>query len=231
MNSSYCNVALPVPLRMTFTYAVPAELSHQVQIGCRVLVPFRKKSLVGVVVELTESVPLGTKIREIEKVLDSVPALTAKLVALGQWIAGYYLAPIGEVFRGMLPPITDLSSRREIVLTEGGRALAAEMREGKPQTDLSPTQAEFLRKLREKKGAALVGPAARMGIALDELQKLQRRGMLEIREMVRGRKRKTHNIISWKGIDAPSVAELDEKEQRIQAMLQTERGPLPMPQL
>ena len=61
MNASYCNVALPVPLRTTFTYAVPDELRTQVQIGCRVLVPFRKKSLVGVVSEWTDAAPAGTK--------------------------------------------------------------------------------------------------------------------------------------------------------------------------
>ena len=49
MNWNYCNVALPVPLRMTFTYAVPEELRAQLQVGCRVLVPFRKKSMIGVV--------------------------------------------------------------------------------------------------------------------------------------------------------------------------------------
>ena len=50
MTESLCNVALPVPLRTTFTYAVPDTLKPQIQPGSRVLVPFRRKSLVGVVV-------------------------------------------------------------------------------------------------------------------------------------------------------------------------------------
>ncbi len=58
--------------------------------------------------------PEGAKIREISKVLELLPALTPKLIELGQWIAGYYLAPIGEVFRAMLPPVTDLTVRREM---------------------------------------------------------------------------------------------------------------------
>ena len=102
MTESYCNVALPVPLRTTFTYAVPDAMREQVQPGSRVLVPFRKKAMVGVVVEMTATVPEGTKIREIHKVLDLIPALTPKLLELGQWIANYYLAPVGEVFRAML---------------------------------------------------------------------------------------------------------------------------------
>ena len=91
------------------------------QPGSRVLVPFRKKAMVGVVVEMTAAAPEGTKIREIQKVLDLIPALTPKLLELGQWIASYYLAPIGEVFRAMLPPVTEISLKRQIVLTEAGR--------------------------------------------------------------------------------------------------------------
>src|SRR5690242_21911713 len=99
MNCSFCNVALPVPLRTTFTYSVPSAMRGTVQPGSRVLVPFRKKSLVGVVVDFADAAPEGAKVREVVRVLDFLPALTPKLIELGSWIAGYYLAPIGEVFR------------------------------------------------------------------------------------------------------------------------------------
>src|SRR3981189_1430406 len=118
MTPPFCNVALPVPLRTTFTYAVPEALRGTVQPGSRVLVPLRKKASVGVVVELTESAPPGTKIREIPRVLDFVPALTPKLIELAQWIAGYYLAPAGAVFRAMLPPVTERECARQIILTD-----------------------------------------------------------------------------------------------------------------
>ena len=121
MTESYCNVALPVPLRTTFTYAVPDAMRAQVQPGSRVLVPFRKKAMVGVVVDMTATAPERTKIREIQKVLDLLPVLTPKLLELGQWVANYYLAPVGEVFRAMLPPATDVALKRQIVLTDAGR--------------------------------------------------------------------------------------------------------------
>jgi primosomal protein N' (replication factor Y) len=229
MTASYCSVALPVPLRMTFTYAVPEQLRAQVQIGCRVLVPFRKKSLIGVITEWMETAPADTKIREISKVVDLIPALTPKLIELGQWIAGYYLAPVGEVFRGMLPPVTEFASRREIILTDAGRLLSTDLRDGKTLTDLSAGQTEFLAKLLGKKGVMLVPSAARLGITFDELQRMQKCGLLEIREFMRGRKRKTHKIIAWK--EAEVAGERAEKEERIRLLLQTERGPLPMPQL
>jgi len=145
------HVALPVPLRTTFTYGVPEALRAQLQPGSRVLVPFRKKSMVGVVLELTDTPPEGATIRDVSKLIDLVPALTPKLLELGRWIAGYYLAPIGEVFRAMMPPVTELTARREIVLTEAGRALADKLQQGATLTDLGDDEAAFLQKLLEKK--------------------------------------------------------------------------------
>src|SRR5208337_2843003 len=151
MFASYCNVALPVPLRTTFTYGVPPDLRSQLQPGSRVLVPFRKKAMVGVVLELTDARPEGTTIRDVSKLLDLVPALTPKLIELGQWIAGYYLAPIGEVFRAMMPPVTELTARRELVSTEAGRALEEKVQQGKTLTYHEDDEAAFLQKLFEKK--------------------------------------------------------------------------------
>src|SRR5258708_34094899 len=116
MSAPLCNVALPVPLRTTFTYAMPEALRDAVQPGSRVFAPFRKKSLVGVVVDFAEKAPEGTKIREITKSLDSVPAITPKLMELAQWIAGYYLAPLGELFRAMLQQGTELERQRDVGL-------------------------------------------------------------------------------------------------------------------
>jgi len=231
MSASFCNVALPVPLRNTFTYSIPETLRAQVQPGSRVLVPFRKKSLVGVVVELVETPPANTKIRDVTKILDLVPALTSKLIDLAHWIAGYYLAPIGEVFRAMLPPVTELTARRQIVLTDAGKALASDLQQGKFLTDLSGGEAEFLRKALEKKGILQFTSYPKLGIELDALQRLQRRGYVQIHETVQGRKRKVHNVIAWKGREAGSPKPLAEKEERIRALLETERGPLPLPQL
>jgi primosomal protein N' (replication factor Y) (superfamily II helicase) len=228
---SFCNVALPVPLRNTFTYSVPEELRPRLQPGSRVLVPFRKKSLVGVVVELADTPPPATKIRDITKVLDLVPALTPRLIELAHWVAGYYLAPIGEVFRAMLPPVTELTARRQIVLTETGKALASDLHQGKFLTQLSGSEAEFLQKVLERKGVLQFTSYPKLGIQLDALQRLQRRGYVQIQETVQGRKRKVHKVIAWKGGSTAAGDPPTEKEERIRALLETERGPLPLPQL
>jgi primosomal protein N' (replication factor Y) len=96
----YCDVALPVPLDMVFTYRVPAEATPVV--GGRVLVPFRQQRLTGIVVELHDRKP-SVATKTIQSVLDAAPVLDEQLLRLGRWIADYYLAPLGEVFRTMLP--------------------------------------------------------------------------------------------------------------------------------
>jgi len=233
MNCSFCNVALPVPLRTTFTYAVPEPMRGVVQPGSRVLVPFRKKSLVGVVVEFVDAAPEGTKVREIARVLDFAPALTPKLLELANWIANYYLAPIGEVFRAMLPPLTELKSQRQIVLTESGRQASESLSGGELSHGLSGAEAAFLAKLKSKKGATLLGPQSKLGLDVSSLQKLQRLGLIEIHESLQAKKRKTLRVVAWKGASSAGEAAppLAEKEEKIRTLLETERGPLPLPQL
>ena len=99
--AQFCDVAVPVPLDAVFTYRIP-ENSPEPVIGGRVIVPFREKRLCGVVTELHDREPKFTT-RRLSQILDSTPALTPELMQLGRWIAQYYIAPVGEVLRTMLP--------------------------------------------------------------------------------------------------------------------------------
>jgi len=96
----FCDVALPVPLDMAFTYRIPDGATPA--IGGRVLVPFRQQRMMGLVVALHDRKPqVSTK--NIVSIVDPAPLLDHQLLRLGRWIADYYLAPIGEVFRSMVP--------------------------------------------------------------------------------------------------------------------------------
>jgi len=114
----FCDVALPVPLHMVLTYRVPEEAIAVV--GSRVIVPFRRQRLPGVITELHDRAP-KVKTKTVLQVLDETPALSEELLWLGKWISDYYLAPIGEVFRSMLP--LNAEFRRAIVyrISEEGR--------------------------------------------------------------------------------------------------------------
>src|SRR6202158_185201 len=98
--TEFCDVALPVPLDIVFTYAVPEGM--QPVLGGRVLVPFRQQRMSGIVTALHDHNP-KVKTKNVISVLDAAPVLDEQLIRLGQWIADYYLAPMGEVFRTMLP--------------------------------------------------------------------------------------------------------------------------------
>src|SRR5579864_596493 len=99
--AQFCDVALPVPLDAVFTYRIPEDSPEPV-VGGRVIVPFREKRMSGVVTELHDREPKFTT-RRLSQILDSTPALTPELMQLGRWIAQYYIAPLGEVLRTMLP--------------------------------------------------------------------------------------------------------------------------------
>ncbi len=96
----FCDVVLPVPLDTAFTYRIPDGMRPVV--GGRVLVPFRQQRMSGVVTALHDRAP-KVQIKNVLTVLDASPVLDEQLLRLGKWIADYYLAPLGEVFRTMLP--------------------------------------------------------------------------------------------------------------------------------
>ncbi len=114
----FCDVAVPVPLDMVFTYRVPADATPVV--GGRVLVPFRQQRMTGIVVELHDRKP-SVATKNILTALDATPVLDEQLLQLGRWIADYYLAPIGDVFRTMLPLSAEFKRSSGYRLTEEGQ--------------------------------------------------------------------------------------------------------------
>jgi primosomal protein N' (replication factor Y) (superfamily II helicase) len=116
--SEFCDVALPVPLDMVFTYRVPADVVPIV--GGRVLVPFRQQRMTGIVVELHDRKP-SVKTKPVLTALDTTPVLDEQLLQLGRWISDYYLAPLGEVFRTMLPLNAEFKKAVAYQITPEGR--------------------------------------------------------------------------------------------------------------
>jgi len=113
----FCDVALAVPLDANFTYRIGEGQSPVV--GGRVVVPFREKKLSGIVVRLHDEEP-KYKLKQVASVLDSEPVLSEHLLALGEWIASYYIAPLGEVYRTMLPLGAEFRQATGYRITERG---------------------------------------------------------------------------------------------------------------
>ncbi len=96
----YVEIAVCLPLSRSFVY----KLTDPVEIGSRVVVPFRKHEEDGFVVGLRKDAPAGFEIQSILKVVDPQPLIGPDVFKLCRWISDYYLAPFGEVLKAALPP-------------------------------------------------------------------------------------------------------------------------------
>lgn len=106
-----------MPLDTAFSYRVPDGMEPAV--GGRVLVPFRQQRMSGIVVDLHDRKP-SVETKNVVSVLDPAPVLDAQLMRLGKWISDYYLAPLGEVFRTMLPLSAEFKRTISYGITEQG---------------------------------------------------------------------------------------------------------------
>ena len=241
MPPRYCEVALPVPLRSAFTYVVPESLNGKDLVGCRVVVPFRNRAMVGVVLSESDCAPEttakartkkrgGFRVKEIADVMDALPALPPKLIELGHWISRYYVAPIGETFRAMLPPEIEVRHDREYSLTEAGRGYLQSLAGAQERTDEESAELNLLKKIEAAEGADSPSRRARLPGGGTLAETLARRGMLAAREVLRQRKTRVQKIVAWNSA-SERLEPLGSAEEKVRQVLTSERGPLPLPLL
>ena len=97
-------VVLPVPVSRPYIYEVPPELADRVIPGARVVVPLRRRNVVGIVTEvLSPQSSVGVEVKRILAAPDVEPALSQPLIDLGRWMSDYYGAPLGLSLRALLP--------------------------------------------------------------------------------------------------------------------------------
>jgi primosomal protein N' (replication factor Y) len=231
MTQRYLEVALPVPLRSAFTYAVPASCNGEELVGRRVLVPFRNRAMIGVGLAVSTRAPESKRVKEIVELLDRVPALPPKLIELGQWISRYYLAPIGEAFRAMLPPEIELRHHREYWLTDEGRAYLQDLTTNGENTDVEAAELVCLRLFEKHKAdaperALTETRISRMPGGAAAAEKFVRRGHLTARESTHRRKTRTQKIVAWNVAKETPTA--NATEGKIREVLTATRGPLPL---
>ena len=210
--------------------------------GVRVIVPLGTRKLTGVVTETHSRVPADgrtperlkadrrepdrrkparpDRLKEVEQVLDASPVLSPELLRLGRWVADYYLAPEGEVFRGMLPLGVEVQTRRMVRLTTAGRSF------------VSPV-ADALRE-RELPEASL---RQRFGLTEADLRKLERRGVIERVSEARTRAERQNKLVALAARTPPTKAACGpatpsgKREQRVVQLLISAGAPVPAAQL
>jgi primosomal protein N' (replication factor Y) len=197
--------------------------------------------MIGVGIAESNEPPNVVQVKEIAELMDQLPALPPKLIELGHWISRYYLAPVGEAFRAMLPPEIEISHKRAFSLTDSGRAYLRELTATKEIVGLENPELDLLRHF-DKEPSAPASRARRWPGGEAAAEKLVRRGYLAARDVVSPRKTRTQKIVAWNPnpptetgaadhrAKKPSVA-TSEAETRIREVLASTRGPLPLPLL
>src|SRR5437870_1893773 len=100
----FADVIFDRPLDHAYSYAVPDSLRESVEVGKRVLAPFGRGDTAtpGYCVQLSEAAP-PRPVKELNRVLDEEPLLTADLLRLTRWMADYYLCGWGQVLNAVVP--------------------------------------------------------------------------------------------------------------------------------
>lgn len=171
---AYVEVAVAVPLRRLFTYAVPDELRGQLEVGARVAVPFGKQKSAGFVVGPVTTPPEGVALKPLIAVLDPTPPFTAELLVFLQEAARYYLHPVGEVLRMAAPALPKEALR---ALRKRGALGQAERLRG-PQ--LGTRMMDYVRPLKEPEAALRLGKLQKVAMAL-----VLERGEISLQELGR----------------------------------------------
>ena len=99
----YVEVILPLPLDGVFTYSLPDSMTDRLQAGMRVLVPLgRSKHYTGIALRMHDVKP-DFEVKEVIAVMDERPLLLPVQLKLWRWMAEYYMAPLGDVYKAALP--------------------------------------------------------------------------------------------------------------------------------
>lgn len=121
MSERFADVALPLPIAGPYRYRIPPSLADRALPGARVVVPVRRRELIGIVTAADRPAP-EMAARDLLGAPDDAPAVPAPLLALAERMARYYGAPIGMTLRAMLPaPLWGES--RVIAVLEAGRGM------------------------------------------------------------------------------------------------------------
>jgi len=186
------DVAVMAAIRNPLTYRVPEGM--EVRAGHRVVVPLGTRQVRGIALEPRMRLAPGVKVREISRLLDPEPLLSPELLTLGLWIAEYYLAPVGEVFRAMLPLRSATRRARLLTLTEAGRKKLDELQSSLLEETRDSNEARLLRYVAGRggphDGVAYENARRKFATASGILETALAEGLLAISQVTREREQR-----------------------------------------
>lgn len=215
------------PLGLTFHYSIPAPLREEVAIGQLIQVPFGPRRLQGIVVGLTDRAPVS-ETRDIEEIVDPEPVLSPVQIKLACWISSYYLAPLIDCLRLMLPPGLERRAELIVELSESPNRRISE--------NLTPEQHRVIEFLR-REGKQRVKDLARslkMADPRSVVDQLARRGLIIKRSelekpRVRPKRVRFVRLIANEDKIAQAISKLghSSKQANVLELLASSEDPLP----
>ena len=191
-------VAVGLPIFKAFHYRIPERLRDSLQVGMRVLVPFKGRKVTGFTLDILEHPPEGIeeKLREVEDLLDEAPLIDSPMLRFYRWISDYYLYPLGEVIKTGLPPGLHLKSELILSLTQNGMESLA-------RGGLEPIQEKVFKEIVRcgKISLKKILKYFPTEVSKPQLFSWKRRGLLDIEAGIEGKevKPKFEKIVQYQG--------------------------------
>ncbi|MEZ0390742.1 MAG: primosomal protein N' [Pseudobdellovibrionaceae bacterium] len=145
--SQYWSVAVDVPLHEPLTYLAPTELTAELKRGLLVRVPLGRsdRSVKGLLLTPAEAIP-DVEIKAINKIESEYQALPDYFLKWIEWLAQYYLHPIGNVMVSAYPPLSRLEKARK-----SSRPPVVPQLANRPPPELTEEQSQVFEAIRKSK--------------------------------------------------------------------------------
>ncbi|MGM0558452.1 MAG: hypothetical protein ACQEVA_18855, partial [Myxococcota bacterium] len=214
----YAQIAVDIPLFKPLTYGVPPHLQDELAPGHLVQVPFRNRAKTGLVLKVQDELDdpeLESKIKDIVDLVDAEPLLTETGTRFLEFIAEYYLAPIGEVVKLALPSFVRLEGMKHYELLEHADA-----------TELDDDLAAAVNYLRETgKSAVSDIKKALSDVTFTRLRELETADLVAVTYEEKGGSVRAKMERFYKIVNAPGDGDrIGSKQARILELLDEEAG-------
>ena len=146
MNIFYYDIAVGLPLRQCFTYKSEVAIKK----GTRVVVPFGKKSIIGIVVKKISNPNSLKGLKEIISIADNHTCFDKSIFNTILWSSEYYHHPIGEVFFSFMPTL--LRKKNDKIISSLSKASEYKLNAKDKRFKLTKEQYANLSKLNKIEG-------------------------------------------------------------------------------
>lgn len=175
-------VVVEIALDKEFDYIIPDDLAETVRLGSQVIVPFGPRRLTGYVLSI-QSASDHQKLKPISRVVGDAPLITETIVKLARWMADYYVCPLEQAIRTVLPSVVRKTQRsfkkvNHVTLVEEAALpdVIARLRKR------APKQAIVLDVLLREPLISMPKLTAETGVPVAVIRSMEKKGLVQIKK-------------------------------------------------